>query len=173
MFHRHKIVAALALAVSALATTAHAQTGVYAQFTGTRPSSGADWMFGPEFGIYQDRHNFAPIHIGFDFRGGVLYGKNNTSMINGLGGARVSFVPHVVPFKVYGEALGGIGSVDLGSNSTRFTRFQYQINAGLEYTFFPRLDWRVIEGQYNGYVGNTGTVGNPAGLSTGLVFRLP
>jgi hypothetical protein len=171
MLPRATVFAALAIAVLAIATPSPAQTGVYVQFSGARPSSGADWMWGPEFGVYQDRHHFAPIHIGLDFRGGVLYGKNGDSMINGLGGLRASVVPHVLPFKVYGEALGGIGVVDV--SSTHFTRFQYQVNAGLEYTFFPRLDWRVIEGQYNGFVGNTGTVGNPAGLSTGLVFRLP
>ncbi len=166
-----KALVPLALAALVAATPSRAQTGVYAQFSGVRPSSGADWMWGPEFGIYQDRHNFAPLHLGVDFRGGVAYGSNHDSMIHGLGGIRASVVPHVVPFKVYGEALAGIGVVDVAS--THFTRFQYQVNAGLEYTFFPRLDWRVIEGQYNGYVGNTGGVGNPAGLSTGLVFRLP
>jgi hypothetical protein len=171
MFPRAKVLATFAVAAIASVVPVHAQTGVYAQFTGMRPSSGADWMWGPEFGVYQDRHHFAPLHVGIDLRGGVLYGSNGNSMINGLGGIRASIVPHVVPIKVYGEALAGIGVVDV--NPTHFTRFQYQVNAGLEYTFFPRLDWRIIEGDYNGYIGNTGTVGNPAGLSTGLVFRLP
>ncbi len=164
--------AIIVLLVSAgVARSAPAQTGLYAEFTGVRPYSGADWLYGPTFGIYADRHNFAPLHFGLDFRGSALYGKGNNSFVSGLGGFRAAVVPHGVPFKIYGEALGGIGVMD--QSSTHFTRFEYQVNAGLDYTFFPRLDWRVLEGSYSGFVGNCGGVCNPLGLSTGIVLRLP
>ncbi len=174
MRHRHpRVLAGLLLAaVSALtAASARAQTGIYAEFTGVRPYDGADWLYGPTFGVYSDRHNFAPLHIGLDFRGAALYGKNSDSFVHGLGGFRASVVPHVVPIKVYGEALGGVGIMDV--QTTHFTRFEYQVNAGVEYTFFPRLDWRVLEGSYSGFVGSCNGVCHPAGLSTGIVLRLP
>jgi hypothetical protein len=163
--------ACTAASATCLGSSAGAQTGVYVAFTGARPNPGADWLYGPTFGIYQDRHSVALLHLGVDFRGGYLTGKNSNSIVDGLGGFRASVVPHIIPFKVYGEGLGGASVVDVGAD--HFTRFTWQVNGGLEYTFFPRFDWRVAEVSYSGFVGNTGGVGNPLGLSTGIVFRLP
>ncbi len=167
---RFAAAAALFAAAAIVPSCARAQTGVYVLFSGQRYTANSDWMWGPTFGLYHDQHSFAPLHLGLDFRGYYLTQGGNT-MVGGLGGARASIVPHVIPIKIYGEGLGGVGVVDV--NSTHFTRFQWQLDAGLEYTILPRIDWRVIEGTYGGFVGSTGQVGNPAGLSTGLVFRLP
>ena len=48
--------------------TAHAQTAIYAQVTGQSNdlTSGNGYFWGPTFGIYQDRHSLALVHIGYD-----------------------------------------------------------------------------------------------------------
>jgi hypothetical protein len=160
---------AAALPFLGFTPAAHAQTGIYVQFTGQSNdlNSSSGWFFGPTFGFYKDRHSVGPVHLGVDFRGAILK-HDQARFDSGLGGLRLTFVPHVVPFKIYAEALGGVGIVSNGSTTTHG---QYQVNGGLEYTILPRIDWRVAEIAYNGYSG-TGT-GNPVGLSSGLVFRLP
>ncbi|SEC45684.1 hypothetical protein [Terriglobus roseus] len=157
------------LPLLAYSTAAQAQTGIYAQFTGQSNdlNSSSGWFWGATFGFYQDRHSVGPVHLGVDFRGAILK-HDQAQFDSGLGGLRLTVVPHVVPFKIYAEALGGVGIV---SNGPTNTHAQYQVNGGLEYTILPRIDWRVAEIAYNGYSG-TGT-GNPVGLSSGLVFRLP
>jgi len=158
---------ATTLPLLASAPAAHAQTGVYVQFTGqTNDVNSNGWFWGPTFGFYQDRHSAGPVHLGLDFRGAIL--KHDSAQFDsGLGGLRLTIVPHVIPFKIYAEALAGIGIVANGASTTHA---QYQVNGGLEYTILPHIDWRVAEVAYNGYSG-TGT-GNPVGLSSGLVLRL-
>ena len=163
--------ALLFLFVAPTIAPASAQTGIYASFTGVRPASGSDWLYGPTVGVYADRHSLLLLHLGIDLRGSVLNGSNNSSLVDGLGGIRASVVPHVVPFKIYGEGLVGAGVLDV--NTAHVTRFQYQVNGGLEYTFFPRLDWRVAEASYSGFTGNSTGYDHPFGVSTGVVLRLP
>lgn len=166
---RHAV-ASLALIISSAmcGSAAHAQTALYLQGTAQSNdlASSNGYFWGATFGFYQDRHSLGLVHLGYDFRGSIVK-HDNAQFSSGLGGARLSIVPHVVPIKVYGEALGGIGVIANGSSGTHF---QYQVNGGLEYTLLPHVDWRAIEVAYNGYTGNTG--GNPVGLSTGIVIRL-
>ncbi len=173
---QQRLFSLLTVLLLAFTLKASAQTGLYASFTGVQPGNNAGWLYGPTVGLYHDRHHLVPLHLGIDLRGSALYGSNATgsskdSLIDGLAGFRLSVVPHILPFKVYGEALGGIAVLDIGT--THLTRFQYQGNGGLEYTFFPRLDWRVAELSYSGFVGTTNGYDHPVGLSTGLVLRLP
>jgi len=167
MRFRSVLAAAAVLFATCLHSNARAQTGAYVQITGqSNDLTSNGYFWGPTFGLYHDTHSLTLLHLGADFRGSFL--KNGSaSYTSGLGGLRASIVPHVVPIKVYGEALGGIGVVDNGGSSTHF---QYQINGGLEYTILPRIDWRAIEVAYNGFSGNVG--GNPIGLSTGIVLRI-
>lgn len=156
-----------ATAAATLSLPAAAQTGLYGQYTAMDVAGG--WYSGGTFGVYRDRVGVPLFHLGADFRGHYLTNGGN-SIVGGLAGIRASVVPHVVPFKIYAEGLGGAAVIDYGANHG--THFQYQVNGGLEYTFFPRFDWRVAEVAYNGYTGNVG-FGNPVSISTGIVFRLP
>jgi hypothetical protein len=52
------------------------------------------------------------------------------------------------------------------------TKFSYQIVGGLDYTVFPRIDWRVAEISW-GTLRAFGTNVNPTTVSTGIVIRLP
>lgn len=157
------LVILFALLVSS-SLASHAQTALYAQVTGQSNDLGSSngYFWGSTFGVYQDRHSVALLHLGLDARG-VIVKNGSTTLGSGLAGVRASVVPHVLPFKVYAEALGGVSVA-----STK--NFQYQINGGVEYTVLPHLDWRAIEVAYNGYSGSNN--GNPVALSTGLVLRL-
>ena len=157
-----------------------AQTGVYAEFTGAKLSSAnTAWMFGPTFGLYHD-HGLGLVALGFDVRGSVL-GRGAT---NGAGsdesldtlqvGVRGAVTPHVLPIKPYAELLGGLGHLKTvqGSATTSTNKFSYQVLGGVDFTIFPRLDWRVVEFSYERFQG-LGDGYAPKQLSTGLVFRLP
>ena len=164
----------------ASATGAWAQTGVYAEFTGGKVS-GADtpWMYGPTIGLYHD-DGVGLIALGLDVRGSFLRrgdtnGADSSQALNTLeGGVRVAVTPHVLPVKPYAEALGGYGGLTTGPATARTSgsHFTYQFLGGVDFTFFPRLDWRVVEFSY-GRLSGLGDSYAPKTLSTGLVLRLP
>ena len=140
------VFAALVSAFFASGKSAHAQA-VYVEGTASRISNSAsdNWVFGPTVGVYFDRGGALPAHIGLDVRGQFL-SKGSTSVKNFMIGPRISFVPHVVPFKIYGQAEIGFTNYSLSSSSNSdHTGFGYQLDAGLETTLLPHIDWRVIE----------------------------
>jgi hypothetical protein len=164
-----KVFALLTVLVSA--TAAKSQIGVYAGFTGAHLDSpfGTNTVYGPLVGVYLMQGHV--ITFGADIRGSFLNGHNNEFYTGALG-PRVAVKPPVLPFKVYGEALGGVGyySASGASVSAQTTYFNYQLLAGLDATILPRIDWRVIEFDYSALSGSSV---NSKSLTTGLVFRLP
>jgi hypothetical protein len=170
-------VAGLALGLTG---AAWGQAAVYGQLTAAKMSAAnTAWMYGPTVGLYYD-YGHGVIATGFDVRGTFL-GRGNTtgagsdeSFKAGLVGVRAAVTPHVLPFKPYAEALGGFGSLTAGQGASRTsaTHFTYQFLGGLDFTFFPRVDWRVVEFSY-GRLSGVGDSFAPKSLSTGLVFRLP
>ena len=103
-----------------------------------------------------------------------MVGSGATSIASGLVGPRLVFKPHVLPIMPYVEALAGAGRAEAGSGTARIdaTKFEYNFVGGVDYTFFPRLDWRVVDFSYGGLSAFSGSF-NPRTLSTGIVFRLP
>lgn len=165
---------AFSLLLLLCSATALAQIGVYGEFSAAKlnvPNTG--WIFGPTVGGYYDKGHLLILNTGVDARVGFL-GTGSTVLDSGLIGPRIAFVPHVLPFKPYAEALIGAGHVDYGQGiaKTSATKFEYQFLGGLDFTFFPRLDWRVVEFSYGG-VSGLGSSLNPETISTGLVLRLP
>jgi hypothetical protein len=157
----------------ALTIAAQAQTGLYAEFGGSKvdaPSN--DWIYGPTFGLYHDFYSVPFIHVGGDLRFSILGVSQTTSLISGEIGPRVSVHPRILPVMPYLEALGGIGHYDFGAGQSSNTQFEYQFLAGIDYTLIPRLDWRVVEFSYGGLSAFNGDL-HPKTLSTGLVLRLP
>ena len=151
-----------------------AQIGVYGEFSAAKlnvPNTG--WIFGPTLGGYYDKGHLLFLNTGIDARVGFL-GTGSTQLDNGLIGPRLAIVPHVLPVKPYVEALIGAGHVNYGQgiSSVSATKFEYQFLGGLDFTVFPRLDWRVVEFSYGG-VSGLGSSLNPETVSTGLVVRLP
>jgi hypothetical protein len=158
----------------AVTLAAQAQTGLYIEYSGSKIDSPSnDWIYGPTFGAYTDLIGGVPfVHLGADLRGSVLGISQTTTLYSGLIGPRVSLHPHVLPFMPYLEGLGGVGYYDFGSGQDTSTKFEYQFLAGVDFTVFPRVDWRVIEFSYGGLSVFNGDL-HPKTLSTGLVLRLP
>ena len=157
-----------------LALPASAQIGLYGTFSASNfnvPNTG--WQYGSTFGIYDNHWSIPFFALGVDGRGSVL-GTGSTTSVSGLVGPRLVFKPHVLPLMPYVEALAGAGHIEVGEGSARTTatKFEYNFVGGLDFTIFPRLDWRVVEFSYGGLSGFNGSF-NPRTLSTGIVFRLP
>ena len=159
---------------------AKAQTGVYGEFTaGKIPAANTAWMYGPTVGLYHD-DGFGLFALGLDVRGSFLRsgdtnGAGSSQSLNTVeGGVRFAVTPHVLPIKPYAEALGGYGGLTTGQGTSRTSASHaaYQFLGGLDFTFFPRLDWRVVEFSYGRLTG-LGSAYAPKTVSTGLVFRLP
>ncbi len=150
----------------------HAQTGIYGTFTAASlNNASSNWIYGGSGGIYFDRWHFGLASAGLDLRGQFLGTSTTTRLNSGLGGLRIAITPHVLPIKPYGEALAGVGYVNDPGVGTS-TDFEYTFLGGLDFTFFPRLDWRVIEFSYGGVSALNGTL-HPSSFSSGLVFRIP
>lgn len=152
---------------------AHAQWAAYGMFTSSNfDTAGTSWLYGGTVGIYRDRGH-GLIATGFDVRGEFVQ-RSHISMNSGLGGLRLAITPHVLPFKPYVEGLAGVGYIGEGQGSARTssTEFAYRVLGGVDLTFFPRLDWRVVEFGYGGLTGDASGI-NPKTLSSGLVIRLP
>lgn len=153
--------------------SALAQTGLYAEFGGSKISGAGDsWLYGPTFGAYTDFLPLPFVHLGADLRGSVLGPGQGTTLYSGLIGPRLSVHPHILPINPYLEGLAGIGHIDYGGRAGSDTRFEYQLLAGVDYTLIPRLDWRVVEFSYGGLSALNGSL-HPKTVSTGLVLRLP
>ena len=164
------------LLVFSFAWGAHAQIGVYGELSAANfnvPNTG--WQYGSTFGIYDNFWGIPFFSLGLDGRGTVVSGSG-ASIASGLVGPRLVFKPHVLPFMPYVEGLVGAGHADAGrqgsSAYTSATKLEYNFVGGLDYTFFPRFDWRVVEFSYGGLSGFSGSF-NPRTLSTGIVFRIP
>ncbi|MFL6426769.1 MAG: hypothetical protein ACJ71S_00885, partial [Acidobacteriaceae bacterium] len=172
-FSHLRTFAVLLFAPFVFTTAAHAQTGIYVEYGGSKvdaPSN--DWIYGPTFGLYHDFYSVPLVHVGGDLRGSVLGVSQTTTLTSGMIGPRVSVHPHVLPAMPYLEALGGIGHYDYGASQGSNTQFEYQFLAGIDITVLPRLDWRAVEFSYGGLSALNGTL-HPRTLSMGLVLRLP
>lgn len=147
-----------------------AQIAVYAGYSGASVGgTSQDWAYGPMFGIYkQSGHLASTINIGGDLRGSFV-GRNGFHFNTGAAGPRVAFKAPVLPLRPYVEGLVGVASYNYGNGTTSTTHFNYQVIAGLDLTFFPRLDWRVVDFAYSAASGQNI---NAKILSTGLVLRV-
>lgn len=167
------VLAALVSAFFVSGKSSHAQA-VYVEGTASRlgGSAGDTWLYGPTVGVYFDHGGVLPVHIGWDARGQFLT-QGSTHVKNFMIGPRLSFVPHVVPFKIFGQAEIGITNLQQDSSVTvkvDHTDFGYQLDGGLETTVLPRIDWRVIEIGYQNLSNGANTY-HPVNFSTGLALR--
>lgn len=173
-------IAAVLVIGTGAAAKVHGQTAVYGEFTGGKVDSpNTSWMFGPTVGLYHDS-GYGLIALGEDVRGSFLRhgdtgaGGNSQALDTIELGVRAAVTPHVLPIKPYVEAMGGYGHLTIGQGSAResASHFAYQFLGGVDFTFFPRLDWRVVEFSFGKLSGVSSSYA-PETVSTGLVFRLP
>ena len=132
--------------------------------------------YGGTFGVYDNFIHLGPLRFGSDGRFFVQSSTNGNSYGNqlrgGLVGARMSLFSHFVPFSPYIQAeVGGVGT-NYGSQPQRTTSFAYQVQGGLDYTLFPRLDARFEYGA--GQIGSlySGTSQKMQQIGLGLVVRI-
>jgi hypothetical protein len=165
----------LALFLLVLSTlSVHAQLGLYGGFTvqnpAVPPQSGYQF-YGGTFGAYLASGRLAILNVGLDLRG--TYTKNGSdSFTSGAIGPRVGLNLHVIPLHPYLEATAGLGNLNITEASSNVTRFEYQFLGGLDFTVFPRIDWRVAEFSYGGLSVFNGSY-HPKTLTTGIVLRIP
>jgi hypothetical protein len=156
----------LFLAIAMAAPLAvHAQTAVYAEFTGASLDIGLPHVYGGTFGLYSQK-NFGVIALGGDVRVPVVTGDNNQTYTGVLIGPRLAIKPRVVPFSPYIELLGGVTHVAAGNGSD--TDPAYNVVVGGDWTVIPHVDWRVIEYSYGEQ--QSTNIAYKA-LSTGVVVR--
>jgi hypothetical protein len=180
--------AVLFLAAVTLASTAsaHAQFGVYGEFTvdPVNPLGGTG-------GVYYDFLKLGPVKLGADLRGSILttrrgaYVANDgpgTHLYSSLGGIRAVFHTRLAPLKPYIQVSAGLGRSDYGLFSsggsgpnTIHNNFEYEGLAGLDVKLLPIMDWRVAELGYGGLTA-FGTLSHNYPIkqvSMGFVFHLP
>jgi len=148
----------------------HAQIAIYGGFSGARASGvSSEWIYGPMVGLYK-QHGYVAntVNIGGDLRGSFL-GRNGFHYYTVAVGPRVAFKPPVLPLRPYIEGLIGVASYNSGNGTDSTTHFNYQFAGGLDVTFLPKIDWRVIEFDYSAVSGQRV---NAKVLTTGLVLRL-
>ena len=167
----------LALSIFALSPfPLHAQLGLYGGFTaqniGVLAPTGYQF-YGGTFGAYLASGQLAILNVGVDLRGSFSR-TSGDSFNSGAIGPRVGLNLHVLPVHPYVEATAGLGNLSVqGGSANSGTRFEYQFLGGLDYTFLPRIDWRVAEFSYGSLSVLGGTSFHPKTLTTGLVLRLP
>jgi hypothetical protein len=154
----------------------HAQLGLYGAFTvqnvGGPVNDGYD-LYGGTFGAYLASGRFAILSAGVDLRGSIAK-SGGTSFNTGSIGPRLGLNTHILPIHPYVEATVGLANVNVaGGSPSNGTKFEYQLLGGLDFTIFPRIDWRVAEYSYGGLSAMSNYNLHPKSLSTGIVLRLP
>jgi hypothetical protein len=160
----------VALLITVAAEPLHAQLAIYGGYSGASTRGGTtDWAYGPMFGIYkQSGYLASTVNIGGDLRGSLI-SRNGFNFYTGAAGPRVAFKLPVIPLRPYVEGLVGVANYNSGNGTGSTTHFNYQIVGGLDFTFFPKLDWRVVDFAYSAVSGQNV---NAKILSTGLVIRI-
>jgi len=156
---------------------AKAQLGVYGSFTASKLNApNTSWFYGPTFGAYYDGAHFPLVNFGIDARAALLGSgaEPSTKVDSVLVGPRAVLHAPVLPLRPYAEALVGAAHVQIGQGTaySSASHINYGFAAGVDMTFFPRLDWRVVEYTYTRFTGSSGADAQKT-LSTGLVFRIP
>jgi hypothetical protein len=144
MIFRKVVLFVVAFAI-ATAVSAHAQFGVYGEFTVNRlsdiassplpapPTSGPNARLntadplGGTGGIYYDFLKLGPIKLGADLRGSILttkrganvsFNDSGTRIYSALGGVRAAFRTKYAPLKPYIQFSAGLGRSDYGLSNT-------------------------------------------------------
>jgi hypothetical protein len=145
---------------------AEAQTAVYAGFSGAAVSgTGAGSAYGALAGLYSQAGHYG--YFGGDFRATYLT-RNGFNYYSGAVGPRLAFKPPILPFRPYIEGLVGAANYNNGKGTSSSTHLNYQVVAGFDATILPRIDWRVIEYDFNAATGGVHT----NIFTTGLVLRI-
>lgn len=171
---------------------AHAQVGLYADFTAQRlgnipasgtattPNNSAVNPTGGTFGAFYDFKTFGPVRLGADARFSHTVDSRGaqassvgggTHLYSTLGGVRASFHTPIKLLVPYVQASAGLGRSDFGMQARTFSNaLEYHAYAGTDFNLLPHVSWRVVELGYGGLdaMGHNYTL---ASVSTGVVLR--
>jgi hypothetical protein len=175
-----KAVLFLAVVAATSTVSAHAQFGVYGEFTVDRLSNlqSSPLLVNPALrvdpvnplggtgGVYYDFLKLGPVKLGADLRGSIVttrrgaysgFDGTGARIYSSLGGIRAVFHTPIASLKPYIQGSVGLGRSDYGlSNTTSngqvilYNNFEYQGLAGLDIKVLPIMDWRVAEFGYGG-----------------------
>ena len=165
----------LVLSFLMLPLAAHAQLGLYADFSTAQSNlPNANRVYGSTFGAYYDKGILPLVNLGVDARGSILGENTSDELDSGLAGPRVAVHLPLVPINPYVEGLVGMGHADMGEGFGHFAGnfFEYAVVGGADLTIFPRVDWRVIDFTW-GRLPNLDGGTSESVFSTGIVLRLP
>jgi len=152
--------------------TAHAQNGVYADYTNatmTNIGGNVPNMNGATVGIFVQDRRKRVFKGGVDFRGNLLNGKYGTSSNQGLAGLRLVWSPRHTNIYPYAEFLVGVAHSLLFTNGKGETLFMSAFVGGVDYKLARHVDWRVVDFTYSQI--NASDPFNPVMVGTGLVAR--
>jgi hypothetical protein len=136
---------------------------------------------GVGIGVYDDFYHSGKIEGGVDVRGGILRG-DGAQLNSFLIGGRVAYKMSNPSFRPYGQLSVGVGNSKAATSPVHFSKFEYNIAGGVDYSFSSHVDWRVVEVGYGsvqaistGAISATGNTSSSRmiNFSTGLVFRIP
>ncbi len=171
MSFRNAVLLLAAVAVAALASAnAHAQVGVYGEFTVNRLTGMADSPLpsapgienaransvdplGGTGGVYYDFWKVGPVKLGVDLRGDILTTKRGAyvnfngpgaRIYSGLGGVRAVFHTPFKPLKPYIEGAAGLGRSDYGLYNSSVNAQPNAIHNNFEYQAYAGLDIKVL-----------------------------
>lgn len=158
-------------AVTAVATvSAHAQLGVYGEFTvdrlsnivssplpqtsSTLANARANTVdpIGGTGGVYYDFMKLGPVKLGADLRGTILttkrgayvnFNSGGARIYSALGGVRAVFKTPFVPLRPYIQASAGLGRSDYGLSNTTSTG-QVILYNNFEYEGLAGLDIKLL-----------------------------
>ncbi len=158
---------AVLLATALLGSVAaRAQIALYGNFEANDLTQNSTFVTGGTFGLYDDFYHLGPIRLGADARGSVL-SKDSTNLSKILVGVRLAVKPPILPIKPYVQFNAGIAKLTSGQIQPGY-KPAYEVNGGVDLTFLPHVDWRMVE------IGAGAINGQPDSefhLATGLVFR--
>lgn len=153
-----------------------AQLGLYGGFTAQNlgvPGNNGYVLYGGTLGAYLASGELAILNVGIDVRASSTR-SGGTSLTSGAIGPRVGLNLHIVPLHPYVEATAGLASLNYqGGSPSDGTKFEYQVLGGVDFTIFPRVDWRVFEFGYGGLSVPNESSYHPKTFTTAIVLRLP
>ena len=133
----------IAAALLICTATTRAQVALYANFEANDLRQTDAWIYGGTFGLYDDFYKLGPLRVGADIRGSSQ-SSGNLNYVKILGGLRVAAKPPILPIKPYAQISAGPEREDAGSLKGSY-HVGYEVNGGVDLTFFPHLDWRIAE----------------------------
>ncbi len=148
--------------------SARAQLALYGNFEANDQTQTSTFLTGGTFGLYDDFFKLGPIRAGTDVRGSIV-SKDNEKLSKILVGVRLAAKPPILPIKPYVQLNGGVAKLSTASASVQpGYKLAYEVNGGVDLTFLPHVDWRMVE---IGVGEIDGIPNSQFHIATGLVFR--